>query len=76
MEKQKDELYLRVDYVKPVILDLGAVNMASGGGPCDTAGGSATTDCVGGTGAADFCASYGTEDALAGCRTGSFASQT
>lgn len=66
MEKYNSASYPGVEYVKPALLDLGAVNMASGGGDCDPAGGTAIGNCDSGTGARDQCLANGT-NALSLC---------
>jgi hypothetical protein len=54
MDKGKENLNLKVNYVKPAIIDLGAVTIAFGGDTCEP-GGTATLYCTGGSVASEVC---------------------
>lgn len=51
----------RIDYIKPSILDLGSVAVATGGTTCNDDGGTATVNCTDGTGATLQCMGYGSD---------------
>lgn len=69
MRENKAYLDGRIEYVKPLILDLGSVAVAYGG-VCETNGtGNASAECYTG-GVANACASVGTTASGNGCASG------
>jgi len=69
MDEQSVSVNSKIDYVKPVILDLGAVTAAYGAAGCAATGGTATLECETGGTAGTNCVSGNTAES-GGCTGG------